>query len=59
MKITETQNDIALIPETEEEKRILAENENEIRFDLVNHFNDLVKQAKNEETRYKGNKKSV
>ncbi|MDU0429278.1 hypothetical protein QVA60_02105 [Staphylococcus chromogenes] len=59
MKITETQNDIALIPETEEEKRILAENENEIRFDLVNHFNELVKQAKNEETRCKGNKKSV
>ncbi|MDU0450676.1 hypothetical protein [Staphylococcus chromogenes] len=50
MKITETQNDIALIPETEEEKKILSENENEIRFDLVNHFNDLVKQAKNEET---------
>lgn len=59
MKIRETQNDIALIPETEEEKKILAENENEIRFDLVNHFNELVKQAKNEETRRKGNKKSV
>ncbi|MBV5190399.1 hypothetical protein [Staphylococcus chromogenes] len=50
MKIRETQNDITLIPETEEEKKILAENENEIRFDLVNHFNELVKQAKNEET---------
>lgn len=59
MKIRETQNDIALIPETKEEKKILAEKENEIRFDLVNHFNDLVKQAKNEETRRKGNKKSV
>ncbi|WP_415410498.1 hypothetical protein [Staphylococcus agnetis] len=59
MKIRETQNYIALIPETKEEKKILAEKENEIRFDLVNHFNDLVKQAKNEETRRKGNKKSV